>query len=41
MEESRRYAAKRGAKDLPDEFETGGIVGMVNLDDCAEKCRSK
>jgi ASCH domain len=34
------YARKRGV-ELPDEFDLGGIVGMVRLDDCVEKSRSK
>ena len=40
LEEFRTYAAKRGAK-LPDEFETGGIIGMVRLDECVTRSRSK
>ena len=38
--ELRRFAAKRGAK-LPDDFDLGGIVGMVQLDDCVTRSRSK
>jgi hypothetical protein len=40
MEEFRAYARKRGVK-LPEEFELGGIVGMVRIDDCVSKSRSK
>ena len=40
LEEFRLFARKRGAT-LPDEFERGGIVGMVQLDDCVTKSRSK
>jgi hypothetical protein len=40
MEDFRRYASSKGAK-LPDVFDLGGIVGMVRLDDCVTKCRSK
>jgi hypothetical protein len=34
------FARKRGAK-LPEEFEAGGIVGMVQLVDCVTSSRSK
>lgn len=40
MNELHAYARKRGVK-LPDEFQLGGIVGMVRLDDCVSKSRSK
>jgi hypothetical protein len=40
LEEDTLFARKRGVK-LPDEFERGGIVGMVQLDDCITKSRSK
>jgi len=40
MEDFRRYATRKGVK-LPDEFEFGGIVGMVRIDDCVTKSRSK
>ena len=40
MEEFREYARKRGAR-LPEEFEMGGIVGIVQLDDCVTRSRSK
>ena len=40
MEDFRVFALKRGVK-LPDEFEFGGIVGRVQLDDCVDKSRSK
>lgn len=40
MEESLEYARRRGVK-LPNEFETGGIVGMVQLEDCVTRSRSK
>lgn len=34
------YACKRGVT-IPEEFDLGGIVGMVHLNDCVEKSRSK
>ena len=40
LAESRPYARRRGA-ELPDEFETGGIVGMVRLMDCVTRSKSK
>lgn len=40
MIEHRAYARKRGV-ELPDEFELGGIVGSVRLEDCVRKSRSK
>ena len=40
LDEGRQYACKRGVV-LPDEFVTGGIVGIVQLDDCVTKSRSK
>ena len=40
FEESRLFARKRGVV-LPETFETGGIVGMVQLDDCVASSRSK
>lgn len=40
MEDLRVFARKRGAK-LPDKFEFGGIVGIVRLDDCVDKSKSK
>jgi hypothetical protein len=40
LEEDRRWVRKRGVK-LPEEFETGGIVGMVQLKDCVTSSRSK
>jgi hypothetical protein len=40
LEEFRLFAPKPGV-DLPDQFETGGIVGMVLLEDCVTKSRSK
>jgi hypothetical protein len=40
LDESCQYARKRGVI-LPDEFVTGGIVGMVQLDDCVTTSRSK
>lgn len=40
MEYFRKYARKRGAK-LPEEFDFGGIVGTVRLDECVTKSRSK
>lgn len=35
----RKYASHRGVT-LPDDFELGGIVGRVRLDDCVQKSRS-
>jgi len=40
LEEDCRSARRRGAK-LPEAFETGGIVGMVQLVDCVTSSRSK
>ena len=40
LEEYRTLARKRGA-ELPEEFETGGIVGMVQLEDCVTKSQNK
>jgi hypothetical protein len=40
LEEDRRWVKKRGVK-LPEELETGGIVGMVELVDCVYRSRSK
>jgi hypothetical protein len=40
FEEFRAFAKKRGV-ELPDEFETGGIIGMVRLEDCVTKSRRK
>jgi hypothetical protein len=40
MDEARIYARKRGV-NLPEDFDLGGIVGMVRLDDCITKSRSK
>ena len=40
LEEMRLFARERGVK-LPEEFERGGIVGMVSLDDCVTSSRSK
>ena len=40
LEEDTLFARKRGVK-LPEEFELGGIVGMVQLDDCVTRSRSK
>jgi hypothetical protein len=40
MEEFRLYARQRGVK-LPEKFETGGIVGMVQLEECVTSSRSK
>jgi hypothetical protein len=40
MDYFRRYAKKRGAT-LPEEFDLGGIVGMVRVDDCITRSRSK
>ena len=40
LEEYRAFAKKRGVT-LPDEFETGGIVGLATLKDCVLKSPSK
>ena len=40
LAEDRLYAKKRGA-DLPEGFETGGIVGMVHLKDWVTSSKSK
>ena len=34
------YARRRRVK-LPEQFDLGGIVGLVQLEDCVEKSRSK
>ncbi|MBV8808900.1 MAG: ASCH domain-containing protein [Acidobacteriaceae bacterium] len=40
LEQMRLFARKRGV-DLPEEFETGGIVGMAELVDCVSRSRSR
>ena len=40
LEEDRRCVKKRGVS-LPEELETGGIVGKVELVDCVDRSRSK
>ncbi|HLG95186.1 MAG TPA: ASCH domain-containing protein [Bryobacteraceae bacterium] len=40
LEEHRAFAKKRGVT-LPDEFETGGVIGLVTLKDCVSKSASK
>ena len=40
MRELSLFARKRGV-ELPEEFERGGIVGMVELEDCITNSRSK
>jgi hypothetical protein len=40
FEEIRRFVRKRRVK-LPEDFERGGIVGMVQLEDCVTTSRSK
>jgi hypothetical protein len=40
MQEHRTYARRRKV-ELPEEFDLGGIVGMVRLEDCVYKSRSK
>lgn len=40
LDEGRLFARKCGAK-VPEDLETGGIVGMVQLDDCVTRSRSK
>ena len=41
LEEDMGFARRRGVKDLPEEFETGGIIGMAELKDCVDNSRSK
>ena len=43
LEADCRWARKRGVKNLPElaDFERGGIVGMVQVDDCATRHPSK
>jgi hypothetical protein len=40
LEENCQFARDRGVK-LPEEFERGGIIGMVNLVDCVTVSRSE
>jgi hypothetical protein len=40
LEEIRLFALARGVQ-LPEDFERGGIVGMVQLVDCVTSSRSK
>jgi hypothetical protein len=40
LEELKAYAKKRGAV-VPDELETGGVVGIATLADCVERSRSR
>jgi ASCH domain len=40
LEEARLFARKRGV-ELPEDFERGGIVGMVQLKDCVTSSPSK
>jgi hypothetical protein len=40
LEEIRLFARKQRV-ELPEDFETGGIVGMVQLEDCVTSSRSK
>ena len=40
LEEARLFARKRGV-ELPEDFERGGIVGTVELEDCVTRSRSK
>lgn len=35
-----RWVRRRGV-ELPDSFETGGIVGMVEIEDCVTRSKSK
>ena len=39
LERVRQYARERGVR-LPEDFELGGIVGMVRLNDCPRSSRS-
>ena len=40
LEEARAFALKRGVI-VPDDLKTGGIIGMVRLEDCVTKSRSR
>jgi hypothetical protein len=40
LEDLKAFAKKRGAV-VPDELETGGVVGVVTLADCVERSRSR
>lgn len=40
LEEARLFAERRGVA-LPEEFELGGVVGMVQLTDCVDWSESK
>lgn len=40
LDELRKYS-KKHRMALPEDFETGGIVGMVDLTDCVASSRSK
>lgn len=40
LDQIRRFARKRGV-ELPEEFDRGGIVGSVQLDDCVTRSPSK
>lgn len=40
LEEFRKFAHRRGVV-LPSEFATSGIIGMVQLDECVTRSRSK
>ena len=41
FENSVALARKKGVTALPDDFEKGGIVGMVQVNGCVENSRSK
>jgi hypothetical protein len=40
LDKGRLFARKRGAK-VPEVLEQGGIIGMVHLEDCVTRSRSK
>src|SRR5258708_35801391 len=40
LDEGRMFAKKRGV-NVPENLEQGGIVGMVQLEDCVTRSRSK
>jgi hypothetical protein len=40
LDENRLFARKRGVK-VPEVLEQGGIVGVVQLEDCVPRSRSK
>jgi hypothetical protein len=41
LEADLEFARQRGVKNLPEEFETGGIIGIAELKDCVDGSRSR